>query len=83
MNQYKFRAECRADVAKMMGEAPFENLSIQSQHLQGMTLPDVEVSFSSSLELEDIRGRLDEIPDGHVMKESLNLEKDYTGERLF
>ena len=67
----------------MMVEVPFENLSIQSQQLAGMTLPDVEVSFSSSLELEDIRGRLDEIPDGHVMKESLNLEKDYTGERLF
>ena len=45
--------------------------------------PDVDATFSSSENIEILRNSMWEIPDGHVMAETLNYKDQYTGERYY
>ena len=44
-------------------------------------LPDIELTFKSNLPIESIKNVLSEIPDSHVMIETLNYKHLYTGLR--
>ena len=81
VTQFKMRAECRADVARMMKVVPFRNMAIKSIMAKKTMLPDVEVTFSSELSLMQVWTLLQKIPDGHVMAETIDLKACYTGNR--
>lgn len=79
---YKLRAECRVDVAAMIVAVPFATMEIVPVHIEGMDIPDVEVTFTSSFGLDGIINLLRDIPDGHVMVETVNFFGLYNGERM-
>ncbi|CAK7994671.1 Hypothetical protein POVR1_LOCUS195 [uncultured virus] len=82
--KYAFRAECLPDVVAFL---------TQIKTPQGIPrcftfeieppFPDAEVTFESRMSLIEIRELMETIPDSHVMIETLNYQKDYTGERYY
>ncbi|MEK2647391.1 hypothetical protein [Bdellovibrio sp. BCCA] len=78
---YKMRAECRTDVSRMMSVVQFSDLNIKPITIDGREFPDVEVTFDSKMDLKEIISKLNKIPDGHVMAESINFLEHYDGTR--
>ncbi len=74
----KMRAECAADVARFIRAV---NVSFISASRFNDSFPDMEVEFTSSLCLNQVREALRSIEDGHVMLETVELWGRYTGER--
>lgn len=57
-------------------------LNFEFQHTNlDIGMPDVELTFSTFLSLNEVLQIIDTIPDSHVMHESLNFAEQYTGER--
>ena len=79
MPKYKFRAECISDVYAFAEAATITKLDIRTDP----HIPDVEVYISSDLSLSQLREIASEVPDGHVMVQSINTKKLYTGERYY
>ena len=82
---YKFRAECLADVTGFLNNLwPGCRLLWVRVDVAEPGMPDctVEVKIEGT-DLEEMRICLSGVEDGHVMFESLNHAKDYTGERRF
>lgn len=75
------RAECRIDVARAMVAMQFDKLTITPIVMVGMDVPDVEVTFTSRHTLGGIIDILKDIPDGHVMAETVSIARLYNGER--
>lgn len=79
MMKYKMRAECMNDIFA------FTNSFAQSMNnfsIHGcMHIPDVEFEFQSSEPMKSIMRTLSEIPDSHVMMETLQPKAKYTGQR--
>ena len=75
---YKFRAETINDIVDLLNNGiSFSTITIK----QDPEFPDVDVTVVSDLELEDFREELRNVPDGHVMVQTLNYADQYTGER--
>ena len=74
--EFALRAECLPDVLKFMETVNFSEYTIKSKFP-----PDVELEFKSDRSLDEIKSVLKTIPDSHVMLETVNLKKDYTGKR--
>jgi hypothetical protein len=87
LTHYKFRAECRPDVCKLIEKYGyvFEDITISTARLAtGGIIPDVDVTFTSEATIEEIRAFMADVEeDAHVMIESLNYANVYTGERWF
>lgn len=82
MQVYKLRAECLLDVHRLMRTIPFERYEVESTTLPGgVWLPDVTAEITSRLSLDELKAALQGVPDSHVMRETVALKKDYTGER--
>ena len=87
LTYYRLRAECQFDIGRMLAVVHTESLTLQQNSfindLNGLKayIPDVTVSFASSLTLAEIKQALREIEDGHVMAQTVALAADYTGER--
>ena len=79
MKKYKLRAECMQDIFEFTKLfIPFMGKYI----LSGCTgHPDVEFEFESSEPIETIMKNLSNIPDSHVMMETLQPKSKYTGIR--
>lgn len=77
MNHYKLRAECVFDVSLMIAAILPSYVKMQSHAIY----PDTVVEFKSTLSLGEIWDLLNEIEDGHVMAETVQLIELYTGER--
>ena len=75
-NEYKLRAECLADVQHLMAA-----IHCSDYKVKGLIVPDVELEFSSALSLDEIKAAMKDIPDSHVMLETVAAAKDYNGER--
>jgi hypothetical protein len=83
MTDYKFRAECMHDVQELYNIVNFrDSVTNFIVTLDSVGLPDVDVSFTSTLSAEQICDLMDTIPDTHVAIESLDLAENYTGERF-
>lgn len=86
---YKFRAECIADaynVINKLGKLSHEALQevkIIPIFMDGLRLPDCEVELKTSLHFIALLTQLRDIPDGHVMLESVQPIEKYTGERIY
>lgn len=80
MTKYKFRAECILDVLAFRKRAfgRIKDLTVVFHD----RFPDVTVTVESEEGQQDLEAILANIEDGHVMFESFNTEKDYTGERV-
>lgn len=83
MNDYKMRAECQWDVSRALMVIFINDMYVKRHENGDCSVSDVEVSFSSTMTLAELREKLAIVPDGHVMVESLNLMSKYTGERYF
>lgn len=79
---YKFKAECKADVNNWIlnSSCHYKNFNIIPDEYG---FPDVEVEFTSTLTINQIRNTFVNITDSHVMLESLNYKDKYTGERYY
>ena len=44
---------------------------------------DVDTEFNSLLELKELRKTFDDIPDSHVMIDTINYAEIYTGDRYY
>lgn len=80
--KYAFRAECRLDVDNFVKLSKVDQKDIEITP-DDSGLPDCDVILYSEQTLDDIRTIMEEIEDSHVMLESLNYEKDYTGDRWY
>ncbi len=77
--QYKLRAEGINDVLNFLLSAA---KSIKSYKIIGNSfIPDVEFEFESKLTQSELEEILEQIPDSHVMLETLKPLAEYTGER--
>ncbi|CAK7994666.1 Hypothetical protein POVR1_LOCUS190 [uncultured virus] len=93
--KYAFRAECQSDVAKFLTRIsiqPLRHFEFRTETVYRDTSvewvqkvsSELEVTFETQLGLETLRQlMMKEIPNGHVMLETLNYQKDYTGERYY
>ncbi len=77
MNTYKFRAECVYDVYQFTRLGHAENVMLALHN----TLPDVEVTFETKMNLRNVKRLLAKVVDGHVMLETVAPVELYTGER--
>ena len=83
MTTYKLRAECSQDVYRFYRamKPEFKGLVSSFRMVQRLPIPDVELTFKSKKSLPEIRKILSKIVDGHVMLETVQPLKKYTGER--
>lgn len=77
MISYKLRAECTVDVSRFVEAVHPDTMTMKKHKL----LPDCVVEFTSQLSLSEIINLMSEIPDGHVMIETVATAQFYTGER--
>lgn len=77
--EYKMRAECQVDVGRFLLTVHTGRLTMRYLELP---MPDVEATFTSPVSLSALRAIMAVIVDGHVMRETVALAKDYTGERV-
>ena len=76
---YKFRAECIHDVLEFMKKAKFEyDVKIERKGL----FPDVVVEVATKESIDSIVSIFKKIPDSHVILETIQTKKLYTGDRV-
>jgi hypothetical protein len=78
---YRWRSECAADDAEVLKRIPSGELikfESQPQNLAPDTLSEITVK---SLTLEELRNIMRQVPDGHVMVQTVQPKHLYTGER--
>ena len=75
---YKFRAECINDVLQFMEKAKFH---YDVKIVRKGVFPDVVVELATKEPLNSITTIFKEIPDSHVVLETIQPKKLYTGER--
>ena len=84
MNRYKFRAECLTDVFLFFNYCPQGSIkNIKHNFIDGLgdKYPDIEISFDSKLSQSEFRQISAIIEDNHVILQTIELDKNYTGER--
>jgi len=81
---YCLRAECLADVQQLVNKALWTSFTVHAITLiNGAKIPDVVLELTSSESIEQLRDKIGQVLDGHVMLETIALKKDYTGERSY
>jgi len=76
---YKLRAECEHDVNEFRRILRYDFYSLtKTIHPY---LPDTIVEIATSLALQELQDIIRQIPDGHVMLQTIALKENYTGER--
>jgi predicted transcriptional regulator len=78
-NTYKLRAEGLNDFMNFLGTGVYSN--VKSYTVEPIGFPDVVVSFETNLSLSEIKAKLREVQDSHVMLDTIKPIKEYTGER--
>lgn len=84
-NTLSFRAECEHDVRLLFEAILKEGFQLKRSIKRSQKFPDVSVEMQTSASLEEIQQMLREIPDSHVMLQTLrplllkdnNLERDW------
>ena len=89
--EFRCRAECLMDVLEVLGVANScilnfrltGNYFAESDPADGWRINDVEVEFNvlKGKTIKDLRADIAQIPDTHVMLETLAPHDQYTGER--
>lgn len=76
---YKLRAEGLNDFLAFLQKGMY--MRVKSFTVKPIGVPDVEVSFETDASLSEIKSKLREVPDSHVMIETVKPFNEYTGER--
>lgn len=76
---YKLRAEGLNDFLAFLQKGMY--FRIKSFTVQPIGVPDIVVSFETDASLSEIKSILREIPDSHVMLETVKPINEYTGDR--
>lgn len=81
MRAFKLRAECLNDVYNFLSSNKCCHISswVISKRIES----DIELEFESVLSLNEITEILSEIPDAHVMIQTLSEKEFYTGTRNY
>jgi hypothetical protein len=93
MKTYKYRCELPIDTDRFLAQIP-DATNINRKHpdielfldracTMPATLPDEDVTFQSALSLNDLIRIAGAIVDCHVIEETIELERNYTGERTY
>lgn len=80
MKRYKLRAEIIHDIVDMLTFFSPKIVRYKVYSLE-QGLPDVVMEFDTELDLDTLISYLKNLPDSHVMYETLKAIDDYTGER--
>lgn len=81
---YKFRAECTNDVDRFIDLLKtVQDSFISIERKLDPEFTEVDVEFSSMLNIDEIREIIRNLDDGHVMIETLNYAHEYTGDRYY
>jgi hypothetical protein len=78
-NIYKLRAEGLNDFLAFLQNGMY--FRVKSFTVEIIGVPDVVVSFETDASLSEIKSKLREIPDSHVMLQTIEPINEYTGER--
>lgn len=83
VQSFTFRAECRCDVQRLLRVIPWRDISgIFSMPDVAVTLPDVAVTIGlRGWTLDKLRDAIRLVPEGHVMLQTVQPSRLYTGER--
>ena len=76
---YKLRAEGLNDFLAFLQAGMY--MRIKSFTIQPIGVPDVVVTFETDASLSEIKSKLREVPDSHVMLQTVKPINEYTGER--
>lgn len=81
ITRFKFRAECIGDVLQFMDitPKPFWLWKMQQHYI----FPDVDFEFTTEMTMTEVLQTLFEIPDSHVMMDTVMPIEKYTGERRY
>lgn len=80
---YRWRAECPADDHELLKRLPAGEL-VKYQSLRIAPFPDTTSEAEvKSFTLEDMRNVMRQVPDGHVMVQTVQPKGLYTGERNY
>lgn len=82
MIKYKLRAECHRDIICLLSTIGVHFNSFQCKKIFRDWKPDCELEFETQLPFADIIHNISEIPDGHVMMETIETKAQYTGIRI-
>ena len=81
--KYKFRAECEQDVKNFISFIPNHLVSYYDICVEQLICPDVEGIIDIDMKLSDLRFLINQIPDCHVIAQTINYINKYTGERNY
>ena len=81
INIYKFRAECQIDVIRFLNK--HSNTFSKIIIIKDKRSNDCEVEIESSLKYSEIINIMRQIPDSHIMIQTLNSKLKYTGIRNY
>jgi len=79
-NHYKFRSECAHDISELRKLMSTDIISIQMKQAY---FPDNHVDLVTALSLSDVRDKMRQVEDGHVMLQTVQYYYEYSGERDF
>lgn len=81
---YRWRAECPIDNERLLALLPpYELLKFDSV-IQDARFPDTETELTVwSLSLEHLQDIMRQVPDGHIMVQTVQPKDRYTGERNY
>lgn len=81
MNTYKLRAECAKDLERLSVALVRAGAKATVEAEQDGQFPDCEAVIRTALSLDDLRAIIDDIPDGHVMSDTVQTVEQYDGLR--
>ena len=81
MPKYMFRSECYADIKKLCGILVHVDPLYKIRVTKDADFPDCEGVISTGLSLVRLRSIMVDIPDGHVMAETVQPHDLYDGQR--
>lgn len=83
---YKLRAECKHDVKQLsciLSQFTITEEKIDECNINGIPIPDVEYTFDVNQTIEEVIEIIKDIPDSHVMYQTIETIDKYTGERKY
>ena len=88
MAQYKFRTEHQDDIDELEEAlekegVQYEIVKVQRPRPELPLVGDRVVTISTTASLGRVREVMRQVPDRHLMVETVELEADYTGERKY
>jgi hypothetical protein len=76
--KFKVRAECSVDIDKLINSMSDSKVVLISRNIK-KPFPDEVLEFESDYSLLELQKICLEIPDGHVMRQTIAIASEFTG----